>query len=60
VPCALCGATESFLDEVITDDAGTRMQVCSDSHYCQTRQAAAAHSESGTNAAYALGVDERR
>jgi alpha-D-ribose 1-methylphosphonate 5-phosphate C-P lyase len=42
VPCALCGAQDSFLDEVITDDAGTRMQVCSDSHYCQTRVAAAA------------------
>jgi alpha-D-ribose 1-methylphosphonate 5-phosphate C-P lyase len=39
VPCALCGATDSFLDELITDDAGTRMHVCSDSHYCQTRRA---------------------
>jgi alpha-D-ribose 1-methylphosphonate 5-phosphate C-P lyase len=39
VPCALCGATDSFLDELITDDAGTRMHVCSDSHYCETRQA---------------------
>jgi len=29
--CALCGATDSFLDEVITDDAGARMHVCSDS-----------------------------
>ncbi len=38
--CALCGATDSFLDEVITDDAGTRMHVCSDSDYCQDRQAA--------------------
>lgn len=38
--CALCGATESFLDEVITDDQGTRMHVCSDSDYCQERQAA--------------------
>jgi alpha-D-ribose 1-methylphosphonate 5-phosphate C-P lyase len=38
VPCALCGATDSFLDELITDDAGTRMHVCSDSYYCQTRQ----------------------
>ncbi len=36
--CSLCGATDSFLDEVITDDAGTRMHVCSDSDYCQTRQ----------------------
>lgn len=36
--CAKCGATESFLDEIITDDAGSRMHVCSDSDYCQTRQ----------------------
>ncbi len=41
-PCALCGATDSFLDEVITDDAGGRMHVCSDSDYCQERQAAQA------------------
>jgi len=39
VPCALCGSTESFLDEIITDDAGTRLHVCSDSDYCQGRQA---------------------
>ena len=39
VPCALCGATDSFLDEVITDDAGSRMHVCSDSDYCGERQA---------------------
>jgi alpha-D-ribose 1-methylphosphonate 5-phosphate C-P lyase len=37
-PCATCGATDSFLDEVITDDRGTRMFVCSDSDYCSTRQ----------------------
>jgi alpha-D-ribose 1-methylphosphonate 5-phosphate C-P lyase len=37
--CALCGSTESFLDEIITDDQGTRMHVCSDSDYCQERQA---------------------
>ena len=36
--CAQCDATDSFLDEVITDDAGTRMYVCSDSDYCQTRR----------------------
>jgi alpha-D-ribose 1-methylphosphonate 5-phosphate C-P lyase len=39
--CALCGATDSFLDEVITDDAGTRMHTCSDSDYCASRQAQA-------------------
>ncbi len=37
--CAHCGSVESFLDEIITDDAGTRMHVCSDSDYCQSRQA---------------------
>jgi alpha-D-ribose 1-methylphosphonate 5-phosphate C-P lyase len=37
--CSLCGSTESFLDEVITDDAGKRMFVCSDSDYCSVRQA---------------------
>ena len=37
-PCALCGATDSYLDEVITDDAGTRMMVCSDTDYCKKRR----------------------
>ena len=41
-PCALCGATDTFLDEVITDDQGGRMHVCSDSDHCQERQAAQA------------------
>ena len=43
--CALCGATDSFLDEWITDDRGARMFVCSDSHYCATRQAGALSTE---------------
>jgi alpha-D-ribose 1-methylphosphonate 5-phosphate C-P lyase len=38
--CALCGATDTFLDEVIVDDAGTRMFVCSDTHFCVQRQEA--------------------
>jgi len=38
--CALCGATDSFLDEVVTDDQGGRMFVCSDSDYCGERQSA--------------------
>jgi len=37
-PCALCGAADSYLDEVILDDQGGRMFVCSDSHYCETRR----------------------
>jgi alpha-D-ribose 1-methylphosphonate 5-phosphate C-P lyase len=41
-PCELCGSTSSFLDEVITDDRGSRIYVCSDSHYCATRRDAAA------------------
>ena len=38
--CALSGATDTFLDEVIVDDAGTRMFVCSDTHFCGQRQEA--------------------
>lgn len=38
--CALCGASHTFLDEVILDDKGSRMFVCSDSDYCEERQAA--------------------
>ncbi len=37
-PCALCGATDSYLDEIITDDQGGRLFVCSDTHYCTSRQ----------------------
>ncbi len=40
--CALCGASDSYLDEVITDDAGSRMFVCSDTDYCATRRAGGA------------------
>jgi alpha-D-ribose 1-methylphosphonate 5-phosphate C-P lyase len=36
--CALCGATDSFLDEVVTDDKGGRMFICSDSDYCSQRR----------------------
>jgi len=36
--CALCGSRESFLDEIITDDRGTRMFVCSDTDYCAERR----------------------
>ena len=37
-PCALCAATGVYLDEVILDDKGGRMFVCSDTDYCNTRQ----------------------
>lgn len=35
--CAICGAEGSYLDEVITDDAGGRLFVCSDTDYCAQR-----------------------
>jgi alpha-D-ribose 1-methylphosphonate 5-phosphate C-P lyase len=40
--CALCGSSESYLDEVVTDDRGTRMFVCSDTDYCGQRRTEAA------------------
>ena len=36
--CALCGAANTFLDEMIVDDAGSRLFVCSDSDYCGERR----------------------
>lgn len=38
-PCALCGAEGVFMDEVILDDQGGRMFVCSDSDHCEERRA---------------------
>ncbi|WP_137176928.1 alpha-D-ribose 1-methylphosphonate 5-phosphate C-P-lyase PhnJ [Roseomonas sp. AR75] len=43
--CTLCGSRESYLDEVITDDRGGKMFVCSDTDYCAERQAAKAAAE---------------
>jgi alpha-D-ribose 1-methylphosphonate 5-phosphate C-P lyase len=40
--CAICGSADSFLDEVIVDDRGGRMFVCSDTDYCRGRRAAKA------------------
>ena len=36
--CNLCGAENSYLDEVIVDDDGTRMFVCSDTDFCLSRR----------------------
>jgi alpha-D-ribose 1-methylphosphonate 5-phosphate C-P lyase len=38
--CDLCGATSSYLDELIMDDAGGRMFMCSDTDYCASRRKA--------------------
>ena len=37
--CALCGSRESYLDEVIVDDQGGKMFVCSDTDHCTEVQA---------------------
>ena len=37
-PCAICGAEGVYLDEVVTDDAGGRMFVCSDTDHCEGRR----------------------
>ncbi len=36
--CGLCGADTSYLDEVVVDNAGGRLFVCSDTDYCETRR----------------------
>jgi alpha-D-ribose 1-methylphosphonate 5-phosphate C-P lyase len=38
--CDLCGSTTSYLDEVVVDDRGGRMFVCSDTDWCATRRVA--------------------
>ena len=47
-PCGLCGATDTFLDEIIIDDLGTRLFACSDSFQCETNLATAATTEDVT------------
>jgi alpha-D-ribose 1-methylphosphonate 5-phosphate C-P lyase len=37
--CAMCGSKQSFLDEVIVDDAGKRIFVCSDTDFCERTSA---------------------
>lgn len=39
-PCEICGSVDVYLDEIVTDDQGGSMFVCSDSDYC-ARQVAA-------------------
>ncbi len=38
--CDLCAATDSYLDELIVDDDGGRMFLCSDTDHCRSRRAA--------------------
>ncbi len=37
-PCSLCGSRDSYLDEIVTDNAGSRLYVCSDTDYCTSRR----------------------
>jgi alpha-D-ribose 1-methylphosphonate 5-phosphate C-P lyase len=37
--CELCGSRDTYLDEVLTDDVGGRIFVCSDTDFCTGRQA---------------------
>lgn len=39
-PCALCAASGVYLDEVVLDDHGGRMFVCSDTDHCEKRRQA--------------------
>jgi alpha-D-ribose 1-methylphosphonate 5-phosphate C-P lyase len=39
-PCAICGSQTSYLDEIVMDDQGGRMFVCSDTDHCRKTQAA--------------------
>jgi alpha-D-ribose 1-methylphosphonate 5-phosphate C-P lyase len=36
--CEFCGSTTSYLDEVVIDDQGQRLWICSDTDYCQQQQ----------------------
>lgn len=36
--CGLCGSGSSYLDEIVTDDEGGRLYVCSDTDFCNSRQ----------------------
>jgi alpha-D-ribose 1-methylphosphonate 5-phosphate C-P lyase len=51
--CSLCGSNTSYLDEIITDDHGSRMLVCSDTDFCNQRRG-----EQAGTAAIASKVEE--
>ncbi|HQT60957.1 MULTISPECIES: alpha-D-ribose 1-methylphosphonate 5-phosphate C-P-lyase PhnJ [unclassified Acidiphilium] len=36
--CDLCGAADTYLDELIADDSGRRRFICSDTDSCETRR----------------------
>lgn len=36
--CEFCGSTQSYLDEIVINDRGDRMWICSDTDFCNCRQ----------------------
>lgn len=43
--CSLCGANDHYLDEIIVDDKGNRMFICSDTDACRKRREQASTSQ---------------
>jgi alpha-D-ribose 1-methylphosphonate 5-phosphate C-P lyase len=39
--CALCGADNSYVDEIVIDDQGGRMFACSDTDFCESQRGGA-------------------
>ncbi|MCW8084942.1 alpha-D-ribose 1-methylphosphonate 5-phosphate C-P-lyase PhnJ [Sabulicella glaciei] len=37
-PCAFCGSRDSYKDEIVSDDRGGRVFVCSDTDHCRENQ----------------------
>ena len=56
-PCGLCGARGVYLDEIVMDDRGGRMFVCSDTDFCEKRRATG---HSGTGAGRAAWTEEAK
>ena len=56
-PCGLCGARGVYLDEIVMDDRGGRMFVCSDTDFCEKRRATG---HRGTGAGRAAWTEEAK
>jgi alpha-D-ribose 1-methylphosphonate 5-phosphate C-P lyase len=41
--CEFCGSNDSYLDEVVLDNQGNRMWICSDTDYCNQHQSSVAN-----------------
>jgi alpha-D-ribose 1-methylphosphonate 5-phosphate C-P lyase len=52
----LCGAEQVYLDEVVLDDKGGHMFVCSDTDHCETRREAGHVGKLGVNPTEAANV----